>query len=95
MHMRHNDAYSVAFIMRKIIYNGYYDPKTLTISFKEDFVINDITFDDIATISRFMSKKPFNHGFEGLCKLSAKVTDVMKWQKEEEEEEGGEYGKTR
>lgn len=90
MRMRHNDASSVAFILRKIIYNGYYDPETFTISFKEDFVIPEICFDDIATISRFMSKKPFNHGCEGLCKCTAKIIDIMKWQKEEEEEEGGE-----
>ena len=90
MRMRRNDASTVAFILRKIIYNGYYDPTNLTVTFNEDFVIPGITFDDIATISRFMNKKPFNHGFEGLCKISAKVTDMKKWQDIVEDEEGGE-----
>lgn len=90
MRMRHNDASTTAFIMRKIIYNGYYDPYTLSISFRADFVIPDITYDDIATISRFMSKKPYNHGFEGMNKLAAKINDVIRWKVEEEDEEGGE-----
>lgn len=90
MRMRSNDASTVAFIMRKIIYNGYYDPVNLTISFKEDFVIPKITYDDMVTISRFMSKKPFNHGFQGFCKLTDKVYDVMKWQEENDDEKGGE-----
>lgn len=89
MRMRHNDASTTAFIMRKIIYNGYYDPSTQTVSFKGDFVIPGITYDDIATISRFMSHKPFNHGCEGLCKVSAKINDIMRWQEKEDEEKGG------
>lgn len=88
--MHYNDASSVAFIMRKIIYNGYYDPTTLSISFREDFVIPEITYDDIATISRFMSKKPYNHGCEGICKLAAKIEDVVKWRYQVENEKGGE-----
>lgn len=90
LRMRHNDASTVAFIMRKIIYNGYYDPSTLTILFRSDFAIPGITYDDIATISRFMSKKPYNHGCEGLCKVSAKINDVMRWEEEKEDEKGGE-----
>lgn len=90
MRMRRNDASTVAFILRKIIYNGYYDPTNLTISFKDNFVIPEINYDDMATISRFMSKKPFNHGCEGLCKVSAKINDIMSWQEEEEDEKGGE-----
>lgn len=90
MRMRYNDAATVAFIMRKIIYNGYYDHDTLTISFKEDFFIPEITYDDIATISRFMSNKPFSHGYEGLYKISAKINDIMRWQGENDNEEGGE-----
>ena len=90
MRMRHNDASSVAFIMRKIIYNGYYDPTTLTISFREDFVIPEITYDDMATISRFMSRKPYNHGCEGISKLAAKIEDVTRWRYQVEEEKGGE-----
>lgn len=88
--MRNNDASTIAFIIRKIIYNGYYDPTTCTISFRSDFVIPGITYDDIATLSRFISKKPFNHGSEGVCKISAKVNDIMKWQVEDEDEKGGE-----
>lgn len=89
LRMHRNDASTVAFILRKIIYNGYYDPENLTITFCEDFTIPGIAFDDIATISRFMNKKPFNHGFEGLCKISAKVTDMESWQGIGEDEEGG------
>lgn len=88
--MRYNDASSVAFIIRKIIYNGYYDPATLSISFREDFVIPEITYDDIATISRFMSRKPFNHGYEGISKLAAKIEDVVRWRSKVGEEKGGE-----
>lgn len=88
--MRNNDASAVAFIIRKIIYNGYYDPETLSISFRNDFVIPEITYDDMATISRFMSRKPYNHGCEGIAKLAAKINDVSRWRSQCNEEEGGE-----
>lgn len=88
--MHNNDASSVAFIMRKIIYNGYYDPITHSISFRDDFVIPEITYDDIATISRFMSRKPYNHGCEGIYKLAAKIENVVRWRYQVEEEKGGE-----
>lgn len=87
--MHNNDASTVAFIMRKIIYNGYYDPLNLTISFRDDFVIPDISYDDMATISRFMSKKPYNHGFEGIAKITTKMEDIMKWKESHKDEEGG------
>lgn len=90
LRMRQNDAYRVAFIIRKIIFDGCYDPSTLTISFKKDLVIPGITYEDMITISRFISKKPYNHGCEGLYKVSSKINDIMRWQMGEEDEEGGE-----
>lgn len=90
MRMRRNDAATIAFIIRKIIFNGNYDPLNLTISFDENFVIPEITYDDMVTISRFMSKKPYNHGFEGIAKITTKMEDIMRWKEEHKDEEGGE-----
>ena len=89
MRMRQNDASTIAYIIRKIIYNGHYDPLNLTISFDENFSIPDVTYHDMATLSKFMSKKPFTHGIEGIAKLSSKMEDITKWKESHKDEEGG------
>lgn len=72
MHMRMDDAYVIAYIIRKIIWQTSYDGHFLTASTDEGFVVPEITLDDIVTLSKVMNEKPYRHSRKGNKEVSDK-----------------------
>lgn len=76
IHMRENDAFTLAFILRKIIRNASYDARTQTIYFDKPFAIEYIDYEDIATLSKVISIKPYQRSFKGINDVANKIYDL-------------------
>lgn len=77
IHMREDDAFALAFILRKLIWSAYYDPITLELSTDKPIVVPQITYEDIATLSKVMSRKPSNRSNKGVEVIAGKIRDLV------------------
>lgn len=89
IHMRDNDAFALAFILRKLIWCSYYDPITLELSTDKPFVVPQITYEDIATLSKIMARKPSNRSDKGVEVIAGKIRDLINESVEDDNKEGG------
>lgn len=90
MHMRMDDAFALAFILRKLVWQSYYDPTTLDLTTDGTFHVPEITYEDIATLSKVFSKKPCNRTYEGVGIIANNINKLMEGDGEYNGEEGGE-----
>ena len=81
MHMRLDDAYSVVFILRRLLAEAYYDDKTSVISLEGDTKVKFINYNDIITLSKITNRKPYRHCVEHAIKINKRVFE-LKNQKE-------------
>lgn len=77
MHMRMDDAFALAFILRKLVYSSYYNPESLELSTDGAFVVPQVVYEDIATLSKVMMKKPCNRSEKGMVMIADKIYDLM------------------
>ena len=76
IHMRENDAFALAYILRKIIRNASYDASNLTLSIDEPISIENIFYEDIATLSKVISLKPYQRSVKGINEVAEKIYDL-------------------
>lgn len=76
IHMRENDAFALAYILRKIIRNASFDAENLTLSIDEPISIENIFYEDIATLSKVISIKPYQRSFKGINAIADKIYDL-------------------
>ena len=77
IHMRMDDAFTLAFILRKLIWNSSYDPMTLELSTDKLFVIPELTYEDIATLTKLMNTKPNSRSNRGIRVVAGRIYKLM------------------
>ena len=76
IHIRENDAFAIAYILREIIRVASYDARNLILSTEEPLHIEQITYEDIATLSKIMNKVPVNRSYKGISKIAERIYDL-------------------
>lgn len=89
MHMRMDDAFVLAFILRKLVWQSYYDPTTLDLTTDGTFHIPELTYEDIATLSKVFNKKPFNRSYKGVGMVASNINKLMIENGADNDEKGG------
>lgn len=73
MHMSKDDAFCLAFILRRLIMNSSYEADELKLTTDGTFLIPEVTYKDICTLSKLMMRKPYKRDCFYVDKIADKI----------------------
>lgn len=87
VHMRIDDTFTLAFILRKLIWHSTYDPMTLELATDEPFVVPEVTYEDVITLSKLMNTKPYSSSNRGIGLVAGRIYRLSRTNKTNGESE--------
>lgn len=76
VHMRYDDAWCLAYTLRNLIMNSEYNEINLELSTDEPLIVNELTYEDIATLSKLIMRKPYHRSFKGLAQVARRINQL-------------------